>query len=202
MSSSNSDCEIVQKGIQANFEANFGRMSVDVLKFLCHELGVSETGSKQDLVNRLVSESRRREVAGETSAERGKVPSSGEDVTPTLFGSAGMLLADQASGSASSPAEVWSEEKRFGSNVLGNHQSQQVSGFPNKNKRPRVSQDQSLGRSESQDKQPQPLVQLLWQQPFVQTMGMAPVGFGSAPQDSFSRNGVRSPQLQLSHGKF
>ncbi|CAG8839259.1 23451_t:CDS:1, partial [Cetraspora pellucida] len=64
------------------------------------------------------------------------------------------------------------------------------------NKRPRVSQDQSLGRNESQDKQvhvpffqgaqpalptlfqPQPLVQPLWQQPFVQTMGTAPVGFG------------------------
>ncbi|CAG8660600.1 9144_t:CDS:2, partial [Cetraspora pellucida] len=53
-----------------------------------------------------------------TSAERGKVPSSSENVTPTLFGSAGTLLADQASGSASSPAEVWSEEKRFSSNVL------------------------------------------------------------------------------------
>ncbi|CAG8643755.1 14800_t:CDS:2, partial [Cetraspora pellucida] len=54
------------------------------------------------------------------------------DTTSTLFGSAGTLLSEQATGSASGPAEVWSEEKRFGSNVLGNHQSHQVSGFPNK----------------------------------------------------------------------
>ncbi|CAG8631903.1 9246_t:CDS:2, partial [Racocetra fulgida] len=43
------DVETVQKAGQTNFEANFGRILVDMLKFLCYELSVSELGSKQDL---------------------------------------------------------------------------------------------------------------------------------------------------------
>ncbi|CAG8742605.1 30622_t:CDS:2, partial [Racocetra persica] len=56
------DIEMVQKSGQTNFEANFSHMSVEILKFLCHEMGVSETGSKQDLVSCLVNESRKRYV--------------------------------------------------------------------------------------------------------------------------------------------
>ncbi|CAG8653209.1 10955_t:CDS:2, partial [Gigaspora rosea] len=36
------DTEASQKSGQANFKANFGHMSVEMLKFLCHEMGVSE----------------------------------------------------------------------------------------------------------------------------------------------------------------
>ncbi|CAG8817175.1 10548_t:CDS:1, partial [Racocetra fulgida] len=81
-SSTNSDVELVhkndvetaQKAGQTNFEANFGRMSVDMLKFFCHEWGVSESGSKQDLVSRLVNESRKRYVLTDSDISlKGKV---------------------------------------------------------------------------------------------------------------------------------
>ncbi|CAG8618282.1 42584_t:CDS:2 [Gigaspora margarita] len=67
------DVEASQKGAQTNFEANFGRRSVEMLKFLCHEMGVSEAGSKQDLVSRLVDESRKRNVSvGSDNIGKGK----------------------------------------------------------------------------------------------------------------------------------
>ncbi|CAG8554120.1 16052_t:CDS:2 [Racocetra fulgida] len=40
------DVETAQKSGQTNFEANFGCMSVEMLKFLCHEIGVSDTGNE------------------------------------------------------------------------------------------------------------------------------------------------------------
>ncbi|CAG8643560.1 7410_t:CDS:1 [Cetraspora pellucida] len=128
--SSFSDCEVVQKSGQANFEANFGRMSVDVLRFLCHELGIAEAGSKQDLVNRLVSESKKREVVSEANVDKGKVLFSGDGVTASMFGSAGSSSFEPVVGSASSPPDVRSDERRFVPNTLGSDQPQGFSiGF-------------------------------------------------------------------------
>ncbi|CAG8794807.1 7067_t:CDS:2, partial [Cetraspora pellucida] len=190
-----SDCEVVQRGAQANFEANFGRMSVDVLRFLCHELGISEAGSKQDLVNRLVSESKRREGSAEANVDKGKVPFAGEGTTAAMFGSAGASFFEPGAGAASNPFEARPDERAFGSNTLGIDQSQQAYWSPNK--RPRVAQDQGFSRNEPQDKhkvqvpffqgvqpvlptlvQPQPYVQPMWHQSPFQSMSSGPVGFG------------------------
>ncbi|CAG8582930.1 24607_t:CDS:2 [Gigaspora margarita] len=59
-SSTNSDVEQAQKTGQANFETNFGHLFMDLLRFLCHELGISEAEVKQDLVNHLASEAKKR----------------------------------------------------------------------------------------------------------------------------------------------
>ncbi|CAG8596569.1 20178_t:CDS:2 [Cetraspora pellucida] len=218
-SSFSSDCVVVQKSVQANFEANFGRMSVDVLRFLCHELGIAESGSKQDLVNRLVSESKRREVSGDTFAEKNKAFAGGEGASAPMFGSVGSSLFEPVAGSTSSTGDVRPGEKRFVSNTLGNDQYQQTAWFLNKTlgscERPRVAQEQSFARYEPQDKQvqtsffqgvqpllptlvqPQPFVQPLWHQAPFQAMGSGP----QVSQDSFSRNLAHSPQIQLSYGK-
>ncbi|CAG8595917.1 17723_t:CDS:2 [Cetraspora pellucida] len=201
-SSFSSDCKVVQKSVQANFETNFGRMSVDVLRFLCHELEIAESGSKQDLVNRLVSESKRREVSGDASNEKNKAFASGEGASAPMFGSVGSSLFEPVAGSTSSTGDVRPGEKRFVSNTLGNDQYQQTAWFPNKtlgsceSKRPRMAQEQSFTRYELQDKQvqtpffqgvqpllptlvqPQPFVQLLWHQAPFQAMGSGPVSFG------------------------
>ncbi|CAG8809134.1 23325_t:CDS:1, partial [Gigaspora rosea] len=69
-SSTNSDVELSRKN---DAEANFGRMSVEILRFLCHEMGVSETGSKQDLVSQLVNVSKKRNGSlNSNGSEKGK----------------------------------------------------------------------------------------------------------------------------------
>ncbi|CAG8792228.1 4372_t:CDS:2, partial [Cetraspora pellucida] len=40
------DVDTTQRAIQTNFKANFGYMLVKILKFLCHEIGVSEADLK------------------------------------------------------------------------------------------------------------------------------------------------------------
>lgn len=71
-SPTNSDVEPSPKTGQTNFE-NFGRLSMDLLRFLCHELGIPETGVKQDLVNRLISEAKKRsDVVGSDNLGKGK----------------------------------------------------------------------------------------------------------------------------------
>ncbi|CAG8610961.1 37818_t:CDS:2, partial [Gigaspora margarita] len=59
-SSANSDIKTAHKAGQTNFETNFGRLSIDLLRFLYHELGIPETGVKQGLVNYLASEAKNR----------------------------------------------------------------------------------------------------------------------------------------------
>ncbi|CAG8624874.1 3947_t:CDS:1, partial [Racocetra fulgida] len=67
---SNSDTE-PSRG-QINFEANFGRLSLEMLKFLCFGMGISDVGVKQDLINRLVSECKRREQSPSELLGKGK----------------------------------------------------------------------------------------------------------------------------------
>ncbi|CAG8740426.1 41169_t:CDS:1 [Gigaspora margarita] len=55
----NSDIEPSPKTGQTNFE-NFGHLSMDLLRFLCYELGILETGMKQNLVNCLISKTKKR----------------------------------------------------------------------------------------------------------------------------------------------
>ncbi|CAG8813001.1 45462_t:CDS:2, partial [Gigaspora margarita] len=75
------DAELAQKIGQTNFEANFGRMSVEILRFLCHEMGVSDTGSKQELVSRLVNVSKKKNVSlNSDGSEKGKAVDIDSDV--------------------------------------------------------------------------------------------------------------------------
>ncbi|CAG8737970.1 4045_t:CDS:1 [Cetraspora pellucida] len=69
----NSDYAIVQKSAQANFEANFGYMSVNILKFLCQKLGISKTGSKQELVVQLVVKNKKRKISSEFYSRNEKI---------------------------------------------------------------------------------------------------------------------------------
>ncbi|CAG8819242.1 1525_t:CDS:2, partial [Cetraspora pellucida] len=58
--STNSNIELMHKN---NVEtANFGYLPVKLLKFLCYEMGVSESGSKQNLVDHLVNKSQKKLV--------------------------------------------------------------------------------------------------------------------------------------------
>ncbi|CAG8577205.1 1667_t:CDS:2 [Cetraspora pellucida] len=50
---------------QVNFKANFGQLSLEILKFLCQEMGISDVGLKQDLISRLVKEYKSREELSE-----------------------------------------------------------------------------------------------------------------------------------------
>ncbi|CAG8450465.1 6249_t:CDS:2, partial [Cetraspora pellucida] len=79
------------ESVQANFEANFGHMLVDVLRLLCHELEIAESDSKQDLVNVWL-------VRGASAP---------------MFGSVGSLLFEPVVGSTSSIGDVRPGEKRF-----------------------------------------------------------------------------------------
>ncbi|CAG8789220.1 24223_t:CDS:1 [Cetraspora pellucida] len=113
VSSFSSDCEVVQKSVQANFEANFGRRSVNVLRFLCHELVIAELGSKQDLVNCLVSKNKRREVSDKAYVKKNKAFASDEGVTTPMFGSVGSLFFELVVSSTNSTDDIRPEEKRF-----------------------------------------------------------------------------------------
>ncbi|RIB19817.1 hypothetical protein C2G38_2035761 [Gigaspora rosea] len=80
MSPVNSDVESIVKNNQSSFDTNFGRLSMETLKFLCHELGASEVGTKQDLVNRLVSEAKKRNgLSGLENSGKRKVVDSDSD---------------------------------------------------------------------------------------------------------------------------
>ncbi|CAG8753429.1 15618_t:CDS:1, partial [Cetraspora pellucida] len=120
------------KSVQANFEANFSRMFVDVLKFLCYELGVSETGSKQDLVNRLVSESKRREVSDEYNTGKGKVSDGNDGTTAAMFGGSDVSDCELKNAPTSSATEKRFDGGRFSYNLMGNDQPQHISWASNK----------------------------------------------------------------------
>ncbi|CAG8768907.1 4944_t:CDS:2, partial [Racocetra fulgida] len=84
-SSNSSDVEPSHKCGQTNFETNFGRLSMDLLRFLCHELDISEAGVKQDLVNRLASEAKKRcELSGLDNSGKGKRVESDKCLKPSL----------------------------------------------------------------------------------------------------------------------
>ncbi|RIB12494.1 hypothetical protein C2G38_2100806 [Gigaspora rosea] len=76
----NSDVESIIKNNQSSFDTNFGRLSMETFKLLCHELEVSEVGTKQDLVNRLVSEAKKRNrLSGLEYSGKGKAVESDSD---------------------------------------------------------------------------------------------------------------------------
>ncbi|CAG8689462.1 21339_t:CDS:2 [Cetraspora pellucida] len=80
-----SNCVVVQKNIQANFEANFGYMLVDVLRFLYYKLKISEAGSKQDLINHLVSKNKKREVSEKANIEKKNVSFASKNATAAML---------------------------------------------------------------------------------------------------------------------
>ncbi|CAG8599027.1 7045_t:CDS:2, partial [Cetraspora pellucida] len=114
---------------------------------------IAELDSKQNLVDHLVSENKRREVSGNAYAEKNKAFSSGEGAITPMFGSIGSLLFEPVAGSMSSTGDVRPGKKRFVSNTL-------VQPFL-----PTLVQ-------------PQLFVQLLWHQAPFQAMGSGPVSFG------------------------
>ncbi|CAG8641488.1 17929_t:CDS:2 [Cetraspora pellucida] len=57
---------------QVNFEANFGRLSLKMLKFLCQGMGISDAGLKQELVGRLVNEYKKKEESSGELFVKGK----------------------------------------------------------------------------------------------------------------------------------
>ncbi|CAG8634843.1 17310_t:CDS:2, partial [Cetraspora pellucida] len=68
------DVDMTQRAAQTNFEANFSRISVEMLKFLCYEIGVSVAGLKQNLVGRLVNKSKKRfGLPGLDNSKKGKM---------------------------------------------------------------------------------------------------------------------------------
>ncbi|CAG8528606.1 21512_t:CDS:2 [Cetraspora pellucida] len=71
MVQSNNDSE-PSRG-QVNFEANFGCLSLEMLRFLCQGMGVSDVGLKQDLVSRLVSKCKGKEESCSGLFGKGKV---------------------------------------------------------------------------------------------------------------------------------
>ncbi|CAG8808259.1 15118_t:CDS:2, partial [Cetraspora pellucida] len=71
MAQSNNDSE--PSCGQVNFEANFGRLSLEMLKFLYQGMGVLDVGLKQDLVSRLVSECKEKEESCSGLFGKGKV---------------------------------------------------------------------------------------------------------------------------------
>lgn len=76
----NSDVETINKNNQSSFDTNFGRLSIEILKFLCHKLGISDVGTKQDLVNRLGNEAKKRNgLSGLENSGKGKAVESDGD---------------------------------------------------------------------------------------------------------------------------
>ncbi|RIB22037.1 hypothetical protein C2G38_2174937 [Gigaspora rosea] len=76
-----SDVEIINKNNQSSFDTNFGHLSIEILKFLCHKLGVSNLGMKQDLVNRLGNEAKKRNgSSGLENLGKGKAVESDSDL--------------------------------------------------------------------------------------------------------------------------
>ncbi|CAG8851689.1 12006_t:CDS:2, partial [Gigaspora margarita] len=55
----NSDVEAINKNNQSSFDTNFGHLSIEILKFLYYELGISDVDTKQNLVNRLGNEAKK-----------------------------------------------------------------------------------------------------------------------------------------------
>ncbi|CAG8578289.1 7421_t:CDS:2, partial [Racocetra fulgida] len=75
------DVEAAQRSVQTNFEANFSRISVEMLKFFCYKMGLFEASSKQDLVNHLVIEYKKRDVlVGSDNAVKGKSVDVDDDI--------------------------------------------------------------------------------------------------------------------------
>ncbi|CAG8585108.1 630_t:CDS:2, partial [Dentiscutata erythropus] len=91
MSSSNSNAEPTPKGGQINFKPSFSRLSLEVLKFLCHELGISDVGSKQDLISRLASEYKKKDDSVNELLGKEKSTYAGKD-----FGDAGQFANSQS----------------------------------------------------------------------------------------------------------
>ncbi|CAG8813783.1 46194_t:CDS:1 [Gigaspora margarita] len=82
-SSTNSDVEQTQKTEQANFETNFGCLSMDLLKFLCHELGIFEVNIMQDLINCLAGEAKKKcRLGGLDNSEKEKKVEPDKDSKP------------------------------------------------------------------------------------------------------------------------
>ncbi|CAG8477217.1 14378_t:CDS:2 [Cetraspora pellucida] len=104
---------------QVNFEANFGRLSLEMLKFLCQGIGISEIGLKQDLVSRLVSECKGREEASSDLFGKGKSMNLDNDVGDTEA----FLYARDRGHSVGGPNIDKQEGGDLGARATGVHQS-------------------------------------------------------------------------------
>ncbi|CAG8477793.1 9147_t:CDS:2, partial [Cetraspora pellucida] len=104
---------------QVNFEANFGHLSLEMLKFLCQGMGVSEVSLKQDLVNRLVSECKAREEASGDLFGKGKSMNLDNDVGDTEV----FFHTRDHGHSVGGPNINKQEEGDLGARAAGVHQS-------------------------------------------------------------------------------
>ncbi|CAG8800047.1 6343_t:CDS:2, partial [Cetraspora pellucida] len=209
-----------------SFEEYASSLSSDCKEF--KKLKISETRTKQDLVNHLVGE--KKVLSGSKYA----------GTSVTLSGSANISFSEPVASLDSSSAERWLNERSlirmlwvvhseelsrqvalkrayivtvanedvaakmassnydpmaelFGSRKEKARMAVQHFLFA-KNRRPKVLQNQnSMQPALSTLIQPQPFVQLLWQQPLFQAMDQLVL------QDTLSCNGVCSPQLQIGH---
>ncbi|CAG8828440.1 18201_t:CDS:1, partial [Gigaspora margarita] len=125
ISPSNSDAEPTPKGGQINFETSFSWLSLEVLKFLCYELGISDIGSKQDLINRLSSECKKKDESVFGLLDKGKSAYAEKDVGDT---GAFFLARDSGYIARSRSSNKAFDTDNFGPGIDGCNQFSQGSG--------------------------------------------------------------------------
>ncbi|CAG8708066.1 3645_t:CDS:2, partial [Racocetra fulgida] len=79
---------------QTSLESNLNRLSVEALRFVCRGMGLSETGQKQEIVSRLLKESRNR-LGREDSVEDAGVTGKAKEARPQLLGSQDDTLSEE-----------------------------------------------------------------------------------------------------------
>ncbi|CAG8527147.1 18248_t:CDS:2, partial [Racocetra fulgida] len=79
---------------QTSLESNLNRLSVEVLRFVCRGMGLSEMGQKQEIVSRLLKESHNR-LGREDSVEDAGVTGKAKKAWPQLLRSQDNTLSEE-----------------------------------------------------------------------------------------------------------